>query len=370
MGEIVASTATMGILLQQGIGDTIRVSLTPEPGAATARKGHRRAGDVANNGPAYFHATGHRLPGCGRTTSTFFQELAAKTQSYLRAQMPAVAQPLSGVENMSVAVMGCVVNGPDQSSPISASACRARHPWLPSMKTARSHSRETRIAGISRPCWMPTCTGLIPGRPGATLTVRRCSWASGDTHRVSRALAEGFEVTPTQLGRNPRRPGSDHSASPRKVVRPQPAAAMSVFVVTRWSHRCAQRPRSPSAAMMSQLQPSSHCARSSPDCPENSAQVTGTNSGKQNRKLIAPEACNHVVTAASRAQDRCKSFQHGVSDAATNSVVHQQTDRIENASANAAPARLSPLTASVIAANCRSKARRLAASQRILGCES
>ena len=112
---IVASTAAMAILLQQGIGDTIRVSLTPEPGGDRTKEVIVAQEMLQTMGLRSFTPLVTACPGCGRTTSTFFQELAAKTQSYLRAQMPVWREHHPGVESMSVAVMGCVVNGPGES---------------------------------------------------------------------------------------------------------------------------------------------------------------------------------------------------------------------------------------------------------------
>ena len=112
---IVASTAAMAILLQQGIGDTIRVSLTPEPGGDRTKEVIVAQEMLQTMGLRSFTPLVTACPGCGRTTSTFFQELAAKTQSYLRAQMPVWREHHTGVETMSVAVMGCVVNGPGES---------------------------------------------------------------------------------------------------------------------------------------------------------------------------------------------------------------------------------------------------------------
>ncbi len=112
---IVASTAAMAILLQQGIGDTIRVSLTPEPGGDRTKEVIVAQEMLQTMGLRQFTPLVTACPGCGRTTSTFFQELAAKTQSYLRAQMPVWREKHPGVEAMSVAVMGCVVNGPGES---------------------------------------------------------------------------------------------------------------------------------------------------------------------------------------------------------------------------------------------------------------
>jgi (E)-4-hydroxy-3-methylbut-2-enyl-diphosphate synthase len=112
---IVASTAAMGVLLQEGIGDTIRVSLTPEPGGDRTREVVVAQEILQTMGLRSFTPMVSACPGCGRTTSTFFQELADKIQSYLRAQMPAWRARYPGVEEMHVAVMGCVVNGPGES---------------------------------------------------------------------------------------------------------------------------------------------------------------------------------------------------------------------------------------------------------------
>jgi (E)-4-hydroxy-3-methylbut-2-enyl-diphosphate synthase len=112
---IVASTAAMAVLLQEGIGDTIRVSLTPDPGGDRTREVVVGQEMLQTMGLRSFAPLVIACPGCGRTTSTFFQELAAKIQSYLRAQMPAWRAVYPGVETMHVAVMGCVVNGPGES---------------------------------------------------------------------------------------------------------------------------------------------------------------------------------------------------------------------------------------------------------------
>jgi (E)-4-hydroxy-3-methylbut-2-enyl-diphosphate synthase len=112
---IVASTAAMGVLLQEGIGDTIRVSLTPEPGGDRTREVIVAQEILQTMGLRSFTPMVSACPGCGRTTSTFFQELADKIQGYLRAQMPVWKTRYPGVEEMHVAVMGCVVNGPGES---------------------------------------------------------------------------------------------------------------------------------------------------------------------------------------------------------------------------------------------------------------
>ena len=112
---IVASTAAMGVLLQEGIGDTIRVSLTPEPGGDRTREVVVAQEILQTMGLRSFTPMVSACPGCGRTTSTFFQELAEKIQTYLREQMPLWRARYPGVEEMHVAVMGCVVNGPGES---------------------------------------------------------------------------------------------------------------------------------------------------------------------------------------------------------------------------------------------------------------
>ena len=112
---IVASTAALAVLLQEGIGDTIRVSLTPEPGGDRTREVVVAQEILQTMGLRSFTPMVTACPGCGRTSSTFFQELADKIQSYLRRQMPVWRQRYPGVEDMRVAVMGCVVNGPGES---------------------------------------------------------------------------------------------------------------------------------------------------------------------------------------------------------------------------------------------------------------
>jgi (E)-4-hydroxy-3-methylbut-2-enyl-diphosphate synthase len=112
---IVASTAALSVLLQEGIGDTIRISLTPEPGGDRAREVQVAQEILQTMGLRAFTPMVSACPGCGRTTSTVFQELADKIQSYLREQMPVWKSTYPGVEEMRVAVMGCVVNGPGES---------------------------------------------------------------------------------------------------------------------------------------------------------------------------------------------------------------------------------------------------------------
>lgn len=112
---IVASTAAIGVLLQEGIGDTIRVSLTPEPGGDRTREVIVAQEILQTMGLRKFTPMVIACPGCGRTTSTVFQELADQIQTYLREQMPVWKGEYPGVEEMNVAVMGCIVNGPGES---------------------------------------------------------------------------------------------------------------------------------------------------------------------------------------------------------------------------------------------------------------
>ena len=112
---IVASSAALAVLLQEGIGDTIRISLTPEPGGDRTREVIVAQEILQTMGLRSFTPMVIACPGCGRTTSTYFQELAAQIQTYLRQQMPIWAKQYPGVEEMHVAVMGCIVNGPGES---------------------------------------------------------------------------------------------------------------------------------------------------------------------------------------------------------------------------------------------------------------
>lgn len=112
---IVASTAALAVLLQEGIGDTIRISLTPEPGGDRTREVIVAQEILQTMGLRAFTPMVVACPGCGRTSSTYFQELADSIQSFLRQQMPVWKNRYPGVERMNVAVMGCVVNGPGES---------------------------------------------------------------------------------------------------------------------------------------------------------------------------------------------------------------------------------------------------------------
>lgn len=112
---IVASTAALSVLLQEGIGDTIRVSLTPAPGESRTQEVLVASEILQSLGLRAFAPTVTACPGCGRTTSTTFQELTQQIDTYLRAQMPLWAAQYPGVERMKVAVMGCIVNGPGES---------------------------------------------------------------------------------------------------------------------------------------------------------------------------------------------------------------------------------------------------------------
>ena len=112
---IVASTAALAVLLQQGIGDTIRISLTPEPGGDRTQEVIVAQEILQSMGLRSFTPQVIACPGCGRTSSTYFQQLARDIQTFLRHNMPNWRKQYQGVENMTVAVMGCVVNGPGES---------------------------------------------------------------------------------------------------------------------------------------------------------------------------------------------------------------------------------------------------------------
>jgi (E)-4-hydroxy-3-methylbut-2-enyl-diphosphate synthase len=115
MKGLVWSSSAMGVLLNEGIGDTIRISLTPRPGGDRREEVYAACELLQSLGIRSFAPSVTACPGCGRTTSTTFQELAERIQGYIRDQMPAWKQEYEGVENMTLAVMGCVVNGPGES---------------------------------------------------------------------------------------------------------------------------------------------------------------------------------------------------------------------------------------------------------------
>jgi (E)-4-hydroxy-3-methylbut-2-enyl-diphosphate synthase len=112
---IVSSTAALAVLLQEGIGDTIRISLTPEPGQSRNDEVIVAQEVLQSMGLRAFTPMVTACPGCGRTTSTFFQSLASEVTSFVRQRMPHWRLQYSGVENLSLAVMGCIVNGPGES---------------------------------------------------------------------------------------------------------------------------------------------------------------------------------------------------------------------------------------------------------------
>jgi len=115
MKGLVWSTSSMGVLLNEGIGDTIRISLTPRPGGDRREEVYASCELLQALGLRAFAPSVTACPGCGRTTSSTFQELAERTQEYIREQMPAWKQRYDGVENLTLAVMGCIVNGPGES---------------------------------------------------------------------------------------------------------------------------------------------------------------------------------------------------------------------------------------------------------------
>jgi (E)-4-hydroxy-3-methylbut-2-enyl-diphosphate synthase len=115
MKGLVWSASALGVLLEEGIGDTIRISLTPRPGGDRREEVYAACELLQSLGIRSFAPSVTACPGCGRTTSTTFQELAERIQGYIRDQMPAWKTQYEGVENMTLAVMGCVVNGPGES---------------------------------------------------------------------------------------------------------------------------------------------------------------------------------------------------------------------------------------------------------------
>ncbi|MGE0392134.1 MAG: flavodoxin-dependent (E)-4-hydroxy-3-methylbut-2-enyl-diphosphate synthase [Vicinamibacterales bacterium] len=115
MKGLVWSSSSMGVLLNEGIGDTIRISLTPKPGGDRREEVYAACELLQALGLRAFSPSVTACPGCGRTTSSTFQELAERTQDYIREQMPAWKQQYDGVENLTLAVMGCIVNGPGES---------------------------------------------------------------------------------------------------------------------------------------------------------------------------------------------------------------------------------------------------------------
>ena len=115
MKGLVWSASAIGVLLYEGIGDTIRVSLTPKPGGDRREEVYAACEILQALGLRAFSPSVTACPGCGRTTSTTFQELAERTQEYIRLRMPEWKTQYEGVESMTLAVMGCVVNGPGES---------------------------------------------------------------------------------------------------------------------------------------------------------------------------------------------------------------------------------------------------------------
>lgn len=168
---IVASSAAMGILLQQGIGDTIRISLTPEPNGDRTREVQVSQELLQTMGFRQFVPIVAACPGCGRTTSTVFQELAQNIQADLRKNMPVWREKYPGVENLKVAVMGCIVNGPGES----------KHADI----------------GISLPGTgeTPTAPVFVDGRKAATL---RGPWIAADFEKM---VADYIEQRFGQLGK-------------------------------------------------------------------------------------------------------------------------------------------------------------------------
>ena len=194
---IVASTAALAVLLQEGIGDTVRVSLTPEPG------GDRRTEVVVAQeilqtiGLRAFAPLVAACPGCGRTTSTVFQELAERIQGHLRARMPEWKKSYDGVESMTVAVMGCVVNGPGES----------RHANIGISLPGTGEARPLRSSSTAkRPSRCAARISPASSRPWSTTTWRRIT-AAGRTPELDRNRGRGSN---RPAARTPRCRGHGH----------------------------------------------------------------------------------------------------------------------------------------------------------------
>ena len=151
MGDrgIVASTAGLAILLNEGIGDTIRVSLTPDPGAPREREVEVAQQVLQSMGIRSFLPQVSACPGCGRTTSTFFQEMAQQIQAHLKERMPVWRETNPGAEELRVAVMGCVVNGPGESKHADIGSLAAGH--VRGTGRPRVHRRPARPHVARRP---------------------------------------------------------------------------------------------------------------------------------------------------------------------------------------------------------------------------
>ena len=167
---LVWSSAAIGILLNEGIGDTIRVSLTPRPGGDRREEVYAACEILQALGLRSFSPSVTACPGCGRTTSSTFQELAERVQGYIREQMPVWKTQYEGVETMTLAVMGCVVNGPGESKAANIGiSCRApaKRPTVPSSSTVSTRRR----------CAGPTMSWPRHSRRSSTTT------SSGSTTR-------------------------------------------------------------------------------------------------------------------------------------------------------------------------------------------
>ena len=178
---LVWSSAAMGVLLNEGIGDTIRVSLTPRPGGDRREEVYAACELLQSLGLRSFAPSVTACPGCGRTTSTTFQELAERIQGYVREQMPAWKARYEGVETMTLAVMGCIVNGPGESKAANIGISPPGHrrgaelPRLhrrPEVHDAQGHATTSsrRRSGSS---WTTTSRRSTAKKPAGDLSARR-----------------------------------------------------------------------------------------------------------------------------------------------------------------------------------------------------
>ncbi len=198
---IVASTAAMAVLLQEGIGDTIRVSLTPEPGGDRTREVVVAQELLQSMGMRSFTPMVAACPGCGRTTSTTFQELAESIQSWLRAQMPTWRARYPGVEAMQVAVMGCVVNGPGESKLANIGISLPGTGETPSRPSTSTGRRRSRCAASASPWSSSGSSTTTCGRPTAASRAPRTSIPIANRFRSRRTRRKALMVAPLQAVR-------------------------------------------------------------------------------------------------------------------------------------------------------------------------
>ena len=235
---IVATTAALSVLLQQGIGDTIRASLTPLPNGDRSEEVIVSQQILQALNLRSFTPQVAACPGCGRTTSTFFQDMADQIQTYLREQMPVWRDKYAGVEEMKVAVMGCVVNGPGESKHANIGISLPGTFESPSCAGLCGWEAFDYVARRSYCSGIPAYSGAVCG---ATLRRSRIGWGSGQrlspkTARNARprsdqcGLRDGPVQTPQSFRSKSSRPPPRQTSTGRLVLSPAqgtwPAAAL------------------------------------------------------------------------------------------------------------------------------------------------